>query len=85
MFRSKNKIALLLSENADDSLGRSLAKEGFRPEGGGQVQSDLERVVENIVNSALGLHIETSCLNGIVSVFKKGTCYFNGRIGVEHW
>jgi hypothetical protein len=82
MSRSKNKIALLLPVKADDSLGWAglLTEEGFKLGVGGQVQSDLERVVENIGNGALGLHIETSCLNGIVPVFKKVTCYFNGRI-----
>jgi hypothetical protein len=82
MPRSKNKIALILPINDDDSLAcaRLLAEEGFKLGIGGHEQSALERVVENIGHGSLGLLIETPCLNEIVSIFKKITCYFNGRI-----
>jgi len=35
---------------------------------------------KNIGHGALGVHIESSCLSGVVAIYKKVTCYFNGRI-----
>jgi hypothetical protein len=82
MARSKNKIALILHINDDDNVafGRLLAEDGFKLGISGPVQSVLVSAVQNIGHGALGLLIESSCLSGVVAVYKKVTCYFKGRI-----
>ncbi|HWK05901.1 MAG TPA: hypothetical protein VNS58_19805 [Puia sp.] len=82
MARSKNKIALILHITNEDNVafGRLLAEDGFKLGISGPEQSVLVSAVENIGHGALGLLIESSCLSGVVPVYKKVACYFKGRI-----
>jgi len=82
MAGSKNKIALIFHIKDEDNLAfaRLLAEDGFKLGISGSVQSELVNAVENIGHGALGLLIESLCLSGVVSIYKKVTCYFNGRI-----
>jgi len=82
MKKPDNSIALISQFNNETSLANAqlLADEGFRLAITGSVQETLANAVEEIGNGALGVLTAQKDIEGMVSTYKKVTCYFNGYI-----
>jgi NAD(P)-dependent dehydrogenase (short-subunit alcohol dehydrogenase family) len=82
MKKSGSGIALITPVNNEASLAcaQLLAAEGFKLAITGSVQEALTNAVEIIGNGVLGVLNSPENLAGLLPIYKKVTCYFNGRI-----